>query len=275
MGGFKEQLEFAKDLARTTGRLILDNRGDSLDVKEKDGGDLVTRVDMLSHSTTVDAIAQSRFNYKLLSEENYDGSLDLGQGYTWIVDPLNGTTNFIKGNDRFSYDLALIKDGEVVAGVVYDPVHDKLYFTQAGQQAYCNDRLIKVSVTESLGQTIVNFDAVRNGGIATDLQAATILSALTYSPIRAIRQTASAGLDLCDVASGKYDAHLAVVSNSGHYDWDVAAGGLIVQNAGGKVTDFSGNDKLIGLLDRVASNTKLHPQLIDLIKRTESGKYMR
>ncbi|MDR1743607.1 MAG: inositol monophosphatase [Dysgonamonadaceae bacterium] len=177
--------------------------------------------------------------------------------YTWMIDPLDGTTNYVHGDTPFSVSIALMKNDEIVLGVVYDPVADEL-FSAVGGDARLNGEAIRVSDKEALKNGYIGF------GIPYSLSAEgeTVLrNAIALFRECSFRMKGSSALEICYVACGRFDAYF----HSGLSPWDVAAGSFILKRAGGKATDFSGGDNYLFGKEIVASNGKIHDDILSKI----------
>jgi myo-inositol-1(or 4)-monophosphatase len=240
--GLKHQIEIAILAARQAGTIIISNLGKPHRVKWKAGRDLVTDVDLRAQETIVGIIKASFPGHDILAEE---GSELNGSPHIWIIDPLDGTNNYLNQLPCFCTSIALQRDGDIVLGVVYDPLNDKLFTTRG----------LQTSRTANLTETIIGIDWPANDRAREDtLKLAT---AITHNA-RTLRSFGSAALSLCYVAAGWLDGFI-------HCDiepWDAAAGALIVQEAGGKVTDFAGQPWQIDSKSLIASNGSLHNKIL-------------
>jgi myo-inositol-1(or 4)-monophosphatase len=226
-------LDLAVDLAGRAARLLLEEAPErKADVSTKSSRtDMVTAVDRASELLIVSTLERERPDDGVLGEE---GSARPGtSGVRWVIDPLDGTTNYLYGYPVFAVSIAVEIDGEVRAGVVADPCHDETFTAVKGQGARCNGSPIAVSGKDELATALVGT------GFAYDPEArgrqAGWLSRVLPS-VRDIRRTGSASLDLCWVACGRLDAFY----EQGLSPWDIAAGGLVAQEAGAELTDLAG-----------------------------------
>ncbi len=245
-------IEFAADLARDAGALQLARLGSPLDVHEKGShGDLVTAVDRASEDLIVGRIRRAFPRSAILAEEGGDSG---GPGDDrWLVDPLDGTTNYAHGYPLFCVSIAYERQGEVVAGVVYAPAIGELYLAERAAGATCNGRPIVVSRVEGVGEAMVctGFNPAhyeRNGPQFAALS----------RRAQAVRRDGSAALDLCFTAGGRFDAFWEY----GLHPWDVAAGALIVREAGGMVTSGDGGPFALDGRSVLASNGRVHAEMV-------------
>ena len=220
---------------------------------------MVTEMDLLAEKVIVSEIRKRYPDHSLLAEEKTDLRGD--SPYRWVIDPLDGTTNYAHGYPVFSLSIALEKAGEVILGVVYDPTRDELFVGKKGKGARLNGRKIHVSSTPKLSECLLatgfpydiretaadNFDHFRNFALRA----------------HAVRRAGSAALDLCYVAAGRFDGFWEMKLGP----WDLAAGSLMVREARGKVTDFLGTPLVLDGKYVLASNGKIHREMIQLLKR--------
>ncbi len=249
--------------ARKAGRsLVKDFREvENLQVSMKGAGDFVSRADIAAEKILKDELLGARPTYGWLGEEG--GGQD-GEDPTrrWIVDPLDGTTNFLHGLPHWAISIGYEERGELIAGVVYDPVKDELFWAERGKGAYVNDRRIRVSSRQNLAEAVLG-TGIPHIGHDTDghvtfqrrLQAAMHNTA-------GVRRWGTASLDLCYVAAGRFDGFW----ERGLKPWDVAAGIVIVKEAGGFVSDAQGRAYTFQSSDLVVGNDSLHKSVVKLIK---------
>jgi myo-inositol-1(or 4)-monophosphatase len=218
--------------------------------------DVVTKYDETVDELIVKAIKKEYPGHNLMTEES--GFIDNGSDYLWIVDSLDGTVNFACGNPLFGVCIALMKKGELQLGAIYCPAIDEFYFAEKGKGAYLNGKKIHVSPAEELGKSYV-FQC--EGGSKDRVKTAALLDRI-YPNVMDLRKLGSAGVEAAWVALGRGDAYVTTSIEP----WDVAPGVLLVQEAGGMVTDFEGNDWQLKKSNLIFSNSKLHGQLLGLTK---------
>jgi myo-inositol-1(or 4)-monophosphatase len=251
-------LKAARGLIRDFGEV------EQLQVSIKGPGDFVSAADLKADRTIKAELKRARPGYALLFEES-GAEAGSDPRHRWIVDPLDGTTNFLHGIPHFAISIALERDGEIVAGVIYEPTRDEMYWAEKGLGAYVNDRRLRVSARRQLG------DAVIGTGIASgrrDDHAACIDTlAAVVRVTGGVRRMGSAALDLAYVAAGRYDGFWEF----GLSPWDIAAGILLVREAGGYISDMMGGHEMMTSGDVLAANDHLHLPLGALIKEALRG----
>ncbi|RXS91427.1 inositol monophosphatase family protein [Geobacillus sp. PK12] len=249
------------------GQLIRSHLGNKGKIEQKKNAfDLVTEVDRRSEDLLRRKIHKDYPSHWILSEENcgqanvYEMFKNHDSDYGWIIDPIDGTTNFIHGIPYFAISIGVVKDGEPVIGVVFNPVTDELYTARKTFGAYLNGRPIRVGKESTLAEAV----------IATGFQASDFRSGSRVvqqidqlaGRSRNIRLFGSASLDLCLLASGRITGFW----HDGLNPWDTAAGILILTEAGGKATDKDGNPYRLSHDSLIASNGRIHGELIETIK---------
>jgi myo-inositol-1(or 4)-monophosphatase len=251
-------LDFLIPVVREVGALLLQSLGHPQSIQFKGRANLVTEMDRRSEERLIRAIRAEHPAHAILSEEIGALAGEPGQP-EWILDPLDGTTNYVHGLPYFCVALALRDGSRLQAGLVYQPYVDELYSAERGHGAFTNGRRLQVSATPSLD------DALLTTGFPSDLSRApdtNIGHFLALMPkTRAIRRLGSASLDLCNVAAGRLDGFWQAMLPV----WDVAPGALIVEEAGGRVTDFAGQ---AGLYEGniVATNGRVHTALVEVLQ---------
>ena len=221
---------------------------------------LVTEVDRRSEQRIVEIIKKAFPKHNILTEETPMAN-ELPSPFRWIVDPLDGTTNYAHGYPCFCTSIALELEGKIVLGAVYDPLLDELFTAQQGNGAFLNNERISVSTTDRLTNALIctgfPYDVRESQENNLDHFNHFVMEA------RAIRRDGSAALDLCYVAAGRFDGFWELKL----YPWDVAAGKLLVEEANGRVTDFRGDPLNIYAHQILASNGKIHPEMMRVLKR--------
>jgi myo-inositol-1(or 4)-monophosphatase len=226
-------------------------------VREKQGAGLVTSADLEAEATCVRILKRAQPEFGFLTEEAPEKpAKNAGR---WIIDPLDGTTNFVHGFPMFCVSIAAEWEGEIVAGVIYHPILKETYRAIRGKGAWVNNTRMHVSRTKKLGNSLLStgFSYRKDRVLHKEMEAFERLSDIA----RAIRRPGSAALDLAYTARGIFDGFWERRLSP----WDVAAGALLVQEAGGKVTDFKGNPFKIDSSELLASNAFLHKDLKRII----------
>lgn len=252
------EMQTAVDAALKGGEVLLSRFGAPNNKRFKDVINLVTEADILSEEAVVDLIRSRYPDHQIMAEE---GVANGGESnHKWIIDPLDGTTNFAHGYPVFSVSIALEVKGEVVAGVVYNPILKELFRAEKGEGAYLNDKKLKVSSTERLIDSLLStgFPYERMKGGRTNLE----YFSRAIMNCQEIRRDGSAALDLCYVATGRFDGFWELMLKP----WDVAAGMLILMEAGGKVTDLKGGPYSIYSDEILATNGLIHEELMRVLQ---------
>jgi myo-inositol-1(or 4)-monophosphatase len=252
-------LNVAIEAAREAGKYLKYHVGKVRNVETKKGEErnLVSEIDRGSEEKIIGMI-KSRFpSHAILAEES--GAEETKAEYKWIIDPLDGTTNYLHRVPIYCVTIGVEHRGEIVAGVVYDPNLDELYTAEKGSGAYLNGKRLKVSETtdliESLLVTGFPYDIARNPDHTVERFVRILLAA------GGMRRLGSAALDLAYIAAGRFDGFWEVSLNP----WDMAAGVLLVQEAGGCVTDFSGVGPNIYHKQVLATNGRLHGAILEML----------
>ena len=261
-------LNVAVKAARRAGKII--NRAsldlDTLQVARKQRNDFVTEVDKAAEAAIVETLVGAYPNHAVLAEESGHTparGVDVPPHeaeFVWIVDPLDGTTNFIHGLPQYGISIALMERGTVTQAVVYDPARDELFTATRGRGAYLNDRRIRVSARAKLDEALVGTGFPYREIDDLDLYLRILKRVMENTA--AVRRPGAAALDLAYVAAGRYDAFF----EAGLSPWDVAAGSLLVTEAGGLIGDFDGEPKHVFGGRVVASSPKLFPGMLQLVK---------
>ncbi len=233
----------------------------SEDIEHKDLNSLVSYVDKTAEEQIVAKLTELLPDSGFITEEETTLQ-DSSHEYTWIIDPLDGTTNYLKRIPHYSTSIALTYKGELVLGVVSDISQDTYYHAIKDGGAFCNGSRIKPSPVGRLNEAIIVTGFPYNRKAEFDDLMRTLAYFLKHS--RGIRRLGSAALDLAYVASGRLDAYYETSLNI----WDVAAGILLVQEAGGRVTDFSGGSDSLSKAEVVVANPTLHEEVLAGIKQS-------
>lgn len=225
-------LDFAIDLACQAGALLRAGLERSRQVEQKSRANIVTDVDQASEALIVGAIRARYPAHRIVAEEG--GGADGGSAYTWLIDPLDGTTNYVHGFPFFCVSLGLLHNDAPLLGVVFDPVRDELFTAVRGAGARCNGRRLRVSATTTLDAAFLSTGFPYDRFDQPDNNLAEFARLLLLA--RDVRRAGSAALDLCYVAAGRTDGHWEL----GLHPWDTAAGALMITEAGGRTSDWQG-----------------------------------
>ncbi|HEX2549845.1 MAG TPA: inositol monophosphatase family protein [Gammaproteobacteria bacterium] len=248
-------VNIAVKAARVAGNIIVkaQERLESLVINQKKPGDFVTDIDQLVEREIIHIIRKAHPNHGILGEESGEIA---GNEFTWIIDPIDGTRNFIHGFPQFAVSIAIRKKNKIEHGVIYDPIRQELFSATRGKGARLNDHRIRVSTRNKLEDTLL-------GTSAFPTQYENLLQVL--NPICDLRCAGAATLDLAYVACGRFDGYW----ESGLKLWDLAAGILLVKEAGGLVCDLDGSDNYLTSGNVLAGNPKILKLLLKTIKSTQ------
>lgn len=247
-------LDFAIDLAYRAGAILQAGQERDRSVTFKRQADLVTDIDKASEALIVSAIRERYPSHAILAEEG--GMAEGSSEYQWVIDPLDGTLNYVHGIPIYCVSIGLLRRGELFIGVIYDPTRAELFAAQAGQGAFCNGRRLRVSSTAEIGHSMLTTGFPYDRFSRADNNLAQFGRLLLKA--RDIRRPGSGALDLAYVAAGRSDAHWEL----GLAPWDTAAGALLVREAGGTLSGWRGEPWRPGDDHTVASNGMIHAELI-------------
>ena len=244
--------------ARSAGQIILRymNRLDSLEVVEKQRHDYVSEVDRLAEAEIIRELKRAFPRDALLAEES--GASGNSRN-VWVIDPLDGTHNYLRGFPHFCVSIGLLENGEPTLGVIYDPLRDDLFTADKGNGAYLNERRIRVGKRNGLGGALLATGFPYRQRRHLDAQFGMTRALLAEA--EDIRRTGSAALDLAYVAAGRFDGYF----ETGLLPWDMAAGCLLVREAGGRYCDFSGRDGLPASGNVIAGNVAVVDAMIKTV----------
>jgi myo-inositol-1(or 4)-monophosphatase len=251
-------LNIAVRAAREAAKVIVRemDRVDTLDVSQKGLNDFVSEVDRRAEDAIVATIRRSHPDHAFLAEE---GGASGSSDHVWVIDPLDGTTNYLHGFPVFSVSIAVKYRGKVEHGVVYDPLRNELFTASRGRGAQLNNRRIRVSRRHSLDGALLGTGFPYRDLKELDRYLAAFRELITRTA--GIRRAGSAALDLAYVACGRLDGFWEI----GLREWDMAAGALLIQEAGGIVTDFRGGDGFLGSGNVVGGPPKVHSALASIV----------
>jgi myo-inositol-1(or 4)-monophosphatase len=253
-------LSVAWQAARLAGSLIRENWQRIKEVEYKSAIDLVTTTDRECEKRIVDLLFKNFPGHSILAEEQTAIAAP-GSAYRWIVDPLDGTTNFAHSFPQFAVSIALEHEGEIVLGVVYDPLREERFSAIKGKGALLNDTPINISRVAELDKALLATGFPYDHRENVDFYLKFFRTFMKKS--QGIRRAGAAALDLCYVACGRLDGFWELKLHA----WDTAAGSLIVREAGGAVTDFSGETFSIWGEETLASNGLIHQEMLEALKQ--------
>jgi len=257
-------LDSAVEIAREAGSLLLYHYERRPGYELKGEFDLVTAADRASEKLIVERLSTYYPSHAIVAEEG--GGREAGSAYRWYVDPLDGTTNFAHSFPMFNVTLALERSGEMICGVIFDPLRDEMFVTERGGGAYLNNRRIRVSSVPKLeGSLVATGFPSRKRHMNVNVHFYYQMAMWTHG----VRRAGSAALDLAYVASGRLEAFWEF----GLKPWDMAAGVLMVAEAGGKVTDMRGGPAAIGGPDLLTTNGHIHAETLQLFSEVFAGQY--
>jgi myo-inositol-1(or 4)-monophosphatase len=251
-------LDFAIQLAFESGRIQKKHFHGNFVIRHKGEINLVTDVDLSCQARMIELIRESFPDDEIIAEEK-DNTFTKGKN-RWIIDPLDGTTNYAHGYPFFSTSIGYESNGEIVVGVVYNPIFNELFFTRKGQGVFLNGEPLKVSGTKAVKQALICT------GFPYDINTSSENNLNHWNDFifrsQALRRDGSASLNLCYVAAGRFDGFWEIKL----HPWDIAAGCLMVTEAGGMVTDLNGNEFSVYRGDLCASNGAIHRDMIRILK---------
>ena len=248
------------EISKKAGSIIKEGFGTTFKIEYKTNeSNLVTEIDKASEELIINFIKEKYPSHSILAEEG--GDLRKSSEYLWVVDPLDGTTNFAHGLPIFSVSIGVQKNGETIAGVVYDVMRDIVYSAEKGSGAFASSEQINVSNANKLEHSLLVTGFPYN--VAENPESAFERFITLTKKARGIRRLGSAAIDFCYLASGVFDGFWEVHL----HPWDICAGKLIAEEAGGIVTDFEGNSIDIFSKKILCSNKRIHKQIIDVMEK--------
>lgn len=253
---------FAVDLARKSGLLLKDKFNHTHEIEYKGDINIVTEADKMSESLIIESIRREYPRHGILSEES--PSISGTEKLRWIIDPLDGTTNYAHGYPVFCVSIALEKEDQVILGVIYDPMRDDMFVAVHNEGVFLNERKMTASSEENISRSLLAT------GFPYDIRDSkennlSYFNSMALS-VQAIRRAGAAALDLAYLAAGRFDGFWELKLKP----WDTSAGCLMVEEAGGKVTDLFGKTWNITSPHLLASNGLIHQQMMDILCRTHA-----
>ena len=254
-------LKVMSDAARKASRGLNRDFGElaELQVSRKGAADFVSAADIKAEQSIFESLTKARPGYGFLGEER--GLIEgTDKTHTWIVDPLDGTTNFLHAIPHFAINIALQREGAVVAAVTYNPVSNELFWAEKGKGAFVNDRRLRVAARQRLDESVLatGIPFLGHGQHARFLKELHQIS----QRVAGVRRFGAAALDLAWVAAGRMDGFWERDLSA----WDLAAGLLLVTEAGGKVTTAEGGDDVLAAGSVCAANLDLHPLILERLR---------
>lgn len=250
----------AREAARIINRASLETN--TLKIDSKASNDFVTEVDKGAEAAIIRVLQEAYPDHGILAEESGDALARPDAEYLWIIDPLDGTTNFIHGVPQYAISIALSRNGVLEQGVVYDPIKNELFTATRGRGAFLNDRRIRVSGRARMNEALIGTGFPFRAGDNIDAYL-TAFKELCFKTA-GIRRAGSAALDLAYVACGRYDAFWELQLRP----WDIAAGALLVLESGGLITDAAGEANFLQEGSVVAGTPKIFTQILPVIQNS-------
>jgi len=247
--------------ARRAGRGLKRDLGEveNLQVSLKGPANFVTIADKRAEAAVYSELSKARPGYGFIGEE---GGMREGtdKSHVWIVDPLDGTTNFLHGMPHFAVSIALKREDSIIAGVIYNPANDDLFLAEKGKGAFLNDQRLRVAGRKKLNEAVIGcgLPHLGRGSFETSVKEMAALQ----PRVAGLRRFGAATLDLAWVAAGRFDGYWERNLSA----WDLAAGMVLVREAGGFVSDFEGGDDILGTGNIVAGNEHIHRELVTALK---------
>jgi len=251
--------------ARKASRALIRDFGEveNLQVSLKGPADFVSNADRRTERILIEELSRTRPGYGFLVEES--GTIEgPDKTHRFIIDPLDGTTNFLHSIPHFAISIALEREGQIVSALVYNPISDDLFIAEKGHGAYLNDKRLRVAARKQLRDALSATGIPFMGKDGHERFLGELAAVMAVSP--GVRRFGSAALDLAWLAAGRYDAYW----ERGLQIWDIAAGVLLVREAGGVVSDLDGGARMLESGNILAANEALHPQFLKLIRQAEA-----
>ena len=232
---------------------------ENLQVSVKGPGDFVTMSDKKVEKILIEELQKARPGYSVLSEEI--GEIKNDESFKWIIDPIDGTSNFLHGIPHFAISVGLEQEGEIICGIIYDPIKDEMFVAEKGNGSYLNNQRIRVSSRSKLKDCILFTGGPKKESEDRELALKEYYNFST-KVLTPIRKLGSASLDIAYVAAGRCDGFWQRNLNY----WDIAAGIILVKESGGFVTDFYGDSKYLENKTILVTNSKINKEMIEILK---------
>ena len=246
---------------RKASKILIRDFGEieNLQVSVKGPGDFVTVTDKKVEKILIDELTKARPNYSILSEET--GKIINDEEFKWVIDPIDGTANFLHGIPHFAISVGLEKNGEIICGIIYDPIKDEMFTAEKGNGSYLNNQRMRVSGRKKLKNCVIFTGGPRPTAKDKDLSLEEYKN-FSIKLSTPIRKMGSAALDMAYVAAGRCDGFWQRNLNY----WDIAAGIILVKEAGGYVTDFKGENKYIKNETILVTNSRINEEMMEVLK---------
>ena len=251
--------------ARKAGRPLVRDFGEleNLQISMKGPADFVTSADTRTERILIEELSKARPNYGFLAEEG--GAVSgADKSHRFIIDPIDGTTNFMHGVPHFAISIGLEREGVLVAGILYNPVTDDLYYAEKGHGAYHNNKRLRVAARKELGGAIIATGLPMMGREGHDKALKEVAAVMAHTA--GVRRFGTASLDMAFVAEGRFDGYWEL----GIQPWDMAAGIVLLREAGGMVWDLEGGQEMLKAGSVLCANEYLQPQLLKLLKAAKA-----
>lgn len=250
--------KFLKNLSLGAGKIIREGFGSTLKIDVKKNAGLVTDIDKKTEDYIISTIIKEYPESSILAEES--GEMNKSESLKWIIDPLDGTSNFAHGFPWFCVSIGVEIDSEIKYGAIYNPILDELFYAQQGKGAFLNDKQINVSKVARLEDSMVatGFSYLKDEPLKVEVERFRRVQQVAL----AVRRAGSAALDFAHVAAGRFSGFWEFGLNP----WDMAAGFLLINEAGGKITSYTGGEVSVYDQHFVASNSLIHDELVETIK---------
>ena len=234
---------------------------ENLQVSVKGPGDFVSAADRRAEKVLFEELSRARPGYSFLMEESgvVEGP---DKSHTWIIDPLDGTTNFLHGLPIFAISIALEREGQIVAGLIYNPISDEMFVAEKGAGAFVNNRRLRVAQRKTLPDSLICCGIPHLGKAAHHPRFKVELAAV-MAKVSNVRRLGAAALDMACIAAGRYDGYW----ERNLQPWDMAAGIVLIKEAGGFVTDLQGGNDIMAKRELVCGNEAIHRQLMELVNK--------
>ena len=261
MGLSSANINVLNKACRKAGKTLIRDFGEieKLQVSLKGPGDFVTAADKKVEKILIEELSKARPTYSILSEEI--GEIKNDEEFKWIIDPIDGTANFLHGIPHFAISIGLEQNKKIICGIIFDPIKNEMFVAEKGNGSWLNNQRMRVSARTKLENCIIFTGGPKRGSKNKDLAIEEYkkISSTIFTPVRKL---GSAALDMAYVAAGRCDGFWQRNLNY----WDIAAGIIIVKEAGGFVTDFAGNEEYLENKTIFVTNSSINKEMIEILK---------